>query len=137
MLNPRISTVVFPSRDLAAGVAAWTTVFGAGPAWVGDDFAVFRTDDIEIGLTAAQWIGEPLVMLATDDIEQTRAELIAAGATGLGEVADGSLAELGTAPITNGDPKTGIVDAPGARLAVVRLANGNHLGLRQATALAW
>jgi hypothetical protein len=76
-------------------------------------------------------------MLATDDIEASRAELIAAGATGLGEVADGSLAELGTATITNGDPETGIVDAPGARLAVVRLTNGNHLALRQATALAW
>ena len=117
--------------DLAAGIAAWRTVFGAEPVWAGPDFAAFRSNDLEIGLTAAQWIDEPLVMLETDDVERSRQELIDAGATGLGEVADGSLAELGTAPITHGDPKTGIVDAPGARMAVVRLANGNHLGLRQ------
>jgi catechol 2,3-dioxygenase-like lactoylglutathione lyase family enzyme len=136
-MNARIATVVFPARDLAAGIAAWRTVLGVEPAWVGDDFAVFRTGDLEIGLTAAQWIGEPLVMLATDDIDKDRRALIDAGATGLGEVADGSLAELGTAPIANGDPETGIVDAPGARLAVVRLANGNHVGLRQAQELRW
>jgi hypothetical protein len=136
-MDPRIATVVFPSRDLAAGIAAWSTVFGIGPAWVGEDYAAFRSGELEIGLTAAQWIGEPLVMLATDDIERSRRDLIHAGATGLGEVADGSLAELGTAPITNGDPETGIVEAPGARLAVVRLANGNHLGLRQAQQLNW
>ena len=38
------------------------------------------------------WVDEPLVFLDTGDIEQTRQELIGAGATGLGEVADGSLA---------------------------------------------
>src|SRR6185437_9082579 len=72
---------------------------------------------------------EPLVLLDTDDIEASRRALIEAGAVGLGEVADGSLAPLGTAPVTNGDPDTGIVDVPGARLAVVELANGNKLGL--------
>jgi len=130
-MAPSIATVVFPSPDLAAGIAAWRTVFGAEPVWAGADFAAFRDGELEIGLTAAQWIDEPLVMLETDDIERSRRELIDAGATGLGEIADGSMAELGTAPITNGDPKTGIVDVPGARMAVVRLANGNHLGLRQ------
>ena len=80
---------------------------------------------------------EPLLFLNTDDIEQTRQELVRSGATGLGEVADGSLAELGSAPITNGSAETGIVEVPGARLAVVRLANGNHLGLRQSMPVAW
>jgi hypothetical protein len=136
-MNLHIATVVFPARDLAAGIAAWRSVFGGDPAWTGDDFAAFRSGGLEIGLTAAQWIGEPLVMLATDDIERERHRLIGAGATGLGEVADGSLAPLGTAPVTNGDPVTGIVDAPGARLAVVRLADGSHLGLRQAQEMRW
>ncbi len=55
----------------------------------------------------------------------------------LGEVADGSLAEIGTAPITNGDPETGVVEVSGAKLAVVRLADRSHLGLRQALPVAW
>jgi hypothetical protein len=49
----------------------------------------------------------------------------------LAEIADGSLAVLGSAPVTNGDPETGIVDVPGFRLAVVELADGSKLGLRQ------
>ena len=73
----------------------------------------------------------------TDDIEQTRQELVDSGSTGLGEVADGSLAELGSAPITNGSAETGVVEVPGARLAVVRLANGNLLGLRQSVPVSW
>ena len=53
------------------------------------------------------------------------------------EVADGSLAELGTSDVANGDPATGIVDVPGGRLAVVRAADGNLLGLNQAVAMEW
>ena len=99
-------------------------------------FAVFKTADIEIGLTSLPWIDEPLVLLDTDDIEASRRALVGAGAIGLGEVADGSLAPLGTAPVTNGDPETGIVDVPGARLAVVELANGSKIGLRQSSSAA-
>jgi hypothetical protein len=135
-----IATVVFPAREFEAGVNAWTSVFGTGPTFSsggqqtapGDaDFAVFTTPDIEIGLTSLPWMDQPLVFFDADDIEQTRQRLIDSGATGLGEIADGSLAELGSAPITNGNPETGIVEVPGAKLAVVRLANGNVLGLRQ------
>jgi len=135
-----IATIVFPARDFVAGVSAWTSVFGTGPTFSSSgqqtapgeaDFAVFKTPDLEIGLTSLPWVDEPLVFLHTDDIEKTRQELIDAGATGLGEVADGSLAELGSAPITNGNAETGVVEVPGARLAVVRLADGNLLGLRQ------
>ena len=46
---------------------------------------------------------------------------------------DTPLAELGTAEVTNGDPETGIVDVPGGRLAVVRVPDGNYLGLSQRT----
>ena len=146
MGTPTIATVVFPAREFESGVKAWTSVFGAGPAFSSSgqqtppgeaDFAVFKTPDIEIALTSLPWVDGPLVFLDADDIEQTRQALIDSGATGLGEVADGSLAELGSAPITNGSPETGIVDVPGARLAVVRLADGNLLGLRQSVAGAW
>jgi hypothetical protein len=146
MRTPTIATVVFPARDFEAGVNAWTSVFGSGPAFSSSrqqtaageaDFAVFKTPDIEIGLTSLPWVDEPLLFLDTDDIEQTRQELVDSGAAGLGEVADGSLAELGSAPITNGSAETGIVEVPGARLAVVRLANGNLLGLRQSMPVSW
>ena len=135
-----IATIVFPARDFHQSVAAWSTVFGTGPAFSSDglekapgdaDFAVFKRDEIEIGLTSLPWVDEPLVLFSTDDIEASRQELIAAGATPLAEIADGSLAVLGTAPVTNGDPETGIVDVPGFRLAVVELADGSKLGLRQ------
>ena len=131
MNNPTIAAVVFPARDFNESVAAWSTVFGTGPTFSSDgiekapgdaDFAVFKSAETEIGLTSMPWVDEPLVLLSTDDIEASRQELIAAGAMPLGEIADGSLAVLGTAPITNGDPETGIVD-PGFRLAVVKLAD--------------
>ncbi|WP_250032892.1 VOC family protein [Paractinoplanes maris] len=142
MNTPVIATVVFPARDFQKSVDAWSTVFGTGPTFSSGgverapgeaDFAVFKTADIEVGLTSLPWTDAPLVLLDTADIEKTRGELIEAGAAvGLGEVADGSLAVLGTAPVTNGDPATGIVDVPGSRLAVVQLADGTKLGLRQA-----
>ena len=140
MNSPVIATVVFPARDFQASVDAWSTVFGTPPTFSSGgverapgeaDFAVFKTPAIEIGLTSLPWTDAPLVLLDTDDIEGSRRELIDAGASGLGEVAGGSLAVLGTAPVTNGDPATGIVDVPGARLAVVQLTDGTKLGLRQ------
>ena len=146
METPTIATVVFPARDFEAGVTSWTSVFGTGPAFSSSgeqtppgeaDFAVFKTPDIEISLTSLPWVDAPLIFLDTDDIEMTRQQLVDSGASGLGEVADGSLAELGTAPITNGSAETGVVEVPGARLAVVRLANGNLLGLRQSMPVAW
>ena len=137
MNDPEIATVVFPTRDLAAGIAAWSPVFPDGPTFAGEDFAAFKSDSIEIGLTALPWIDAPMVMLATDDIELTRGELIAGGAEPMAEIEGGGIAPLGSAPVTNGDPGTGIIDAPGARLAVIRLANGNVIGLRQALELTW
>ncbi len=136
-MTTSIATIVFPSRDLASGIAAWTTVFGAPPAFATDDFAVFKDGNTEIGLTALPWTDAPLLMLDVDDVNKARTKLVKAGATALGEIDGGGLADLGSAPVTNGDPKTGIVDMPGARLAVVRLANGNLLGLRQSVPMSW
>jgi hypothetical protein len=125
------ANVVFPALDLGAGVSAWTAMLGQEPAFVGDDFAVFSGDGVEVGLTAKPWVDQPLVFWKVDDVEAAHRELVARGAAPLGEVADGSLAELGTAEVTNGDPATGIVDVPGGRLAVVRAADGSLIGLTQ------
>lgn len=124
------ANVVFPARDLAAGVAAWSAILGREPAFVGEDFAAF-TGGVDVGLTALPWVDYPLVFWAVDDIEQAHRALVARGATPLGEIADGSLAELGGAEVTNGDPATGIVDVPGGRLAVVKAADGSLIGLTE------
>jgi catechol 2,3-dioxygenase-like lactoylglutathione lyase family enzyme len=125
------ANVVFPARDLAAGVASWTAMLGREPVFVGDDFAAFSGDGVDVGLTALPWVDHPLVFWRVDDVEETRRTLVERGATPLGEVAGGSLAELGTAEVTNGDPATGIVDVPGGRLAVLRAPDGSLIGLTQ------
>jgi hypothetical protein len=106
-------------------------MLGQDPAFVGDDFAVFSGDGVEVGLTALPWVDHPLVFWKVDDIEDSHRTLVARGATPLGETAAGSLAELGTAEVANGDPATGIVDVPGGRLAVLQAPDGNLIGLTQ------
>jgi catechol 2,3-dioxygenase-like lactoylglutathione lyase family enzyme len=130
MLNG-FDTVVFPTRDLQGSVAAWTELLGHGPVFAGDDFAAFDGDDVRFGLSALPWVDHPLVFWQVDDVEEAHRALVARGATPLGEVADGSLAPIGEAEVTNGDPETGIVDVPGGRLAVLRVPDGNLLGLTQ------
>jgi hypothetical protein len=126
--------VVYPARDLEAGVAAWKAILDRDPAFVGDDFAVFRGDDgVDIGLTALPWVDEPLVFWKVDDVAEAHRALVGRGATPLGEARDGSLAPIGDAEVTNGDPATGIVDVPGGRLAVLRAADGNLVGLTEET----
>src|SRR5690606_8627860 len=89
--------VVLPARDLPASIAAWTALLGRPPAFQSDDFAAFSGDGVELGLTAAPWMDHPLVFWTVEDIEQAHRTLVAAGATPMTEVADGSLAEVGTA----------------------------------------
>lgn len=125
------ANVVFPARDLDAGIAAWSAILGEEPAFRGPDFAAFSGDGVEVGLTAAPWVDHPLVFWKVDDVEAAHRALVAAGATPMAEIADGSLAELGSAEVTNGDPATGIVDVPGGRLAVLKAADGNLVGLHQ------
>lgn len=128
--------VVFPARNLAMSVDAWTAVLGQEPAFVGDDFAVFTGAGAEVGLSSAPWVDHPLVFWEVEEIEEAHRALVVAGAVPLGEIADGSLAEIGTADVTNGDATTGIVDVPGGRLGVLRAADGNLVGLHQAVPFA-
>src|SRR5688572_14608139 len=99
--------VVFPARDLPAAVTAWSALLGHAP-FVGEDFAAFTGNGVEIGLSSRPWVDHPLVFWRVDDIEQAHSTLVERGARALGEIADGSLADIGAATITNGDPATGI-----------------------------
>jgi catechol 2,3-dioxygenase-like lactoylglutathione lyase family enzyme len=125
------ANVVLPARDLDAAVEAWSALLGYPPVFVGDDFAAFAGNGVEIGVSSRPWVGYPLVFWRVADIEAAHRTLIERGARALGEVADGSLAEIGTAEIANGDPETGIVDVPGGRLAVLRAPDGNLIGLTE------
>lgn len=125
------ANVVYPTKDLAASVAAWRAVLDQDPAFTGDDFAVFTGQGAEVGLSSAPWVDHPLVFWKVEDIEEAHRQLVAAGARPMVEVADGSLAELGTAEVTNGDPDTGIVEMPGGKLAVLKAADGNLVAINQ------
>jgi hypothetical protein len=130
-----IRSVIFPTRDLQASVTAWTHVLGNAPAYQSPDFAVFPYDanGVEVGLSAAPLVDRPLVYWKVDDIEQAHRSLVASGAKAMGVIADGSVAELGTAPVTTGDPTTGIVDVPGRRIAALQLADGALIAILQET----
>ncbi|RJO72546.1 VOC family protein [Nocardia panacis] len=135
MSHPKgFANVVYPATDLDASVAAFTALLGAGPTFQGPDFAAF---DGGITLSSKPWVNHPLVFWTVDNLVETHAAMVAAGAAPLGEIADGSLAEIGTAEITHGDPATGIVDMPGSRLAVLRAADGNLIALNESVPMSW
>lgn len=133
----RIRAVIYPARDIAASTAAWRETLGSAPVWESPDYIAFAKGDVEIGLSRLPWFDHPLVFWHVDDLEKAHGELLTSGARAMGEVAGGSMAELGTAQITNGDPTTGIVEVPGRRLAVVRTFDGNLIGLMQDLPTAW
>lgn len=124
-----VANVVHPTKDLGASVAAWTTLLDEDPVFVGEDFAAFAASGVTFALSSAPWVPYPLVLWQVADLEGARNDLIARGAIPLGEIADGSLAEIGTAEITNGDPETGIVDVGSGKIAVLRAPDGNVIGI--------
>ena len=119
----------------AASVEAWTAVLGQEPAFVGEDSPYSRATDAEIGLSSAPWVEHPLIFWEVAEIEEAHRALVAAGAIP-GEIADGSLAEIGTADVTNGDPATGIVDVPGGASWRAQGGGRQLVGLHQAVPLA-
>ncbi|WP_242614591.1 VOC family protein [Actinomadura roseirufa] len=139
MASPnKVRAVVYPARDLPAATAAWKATLGTGPAWESPDYVGFMADNgVEVGLSRLPWFDHPLVFWSVENIEDAQRGLLASGAVALGEIADGSMAELGTAPITNGDAETGIVSVPGRRLAVVKNPDGTLIGLMQDLPTAW
>ena len=126
-----IRSIIFPTRDLQASITAWTQVLGKAPAYQTPDFAVFLDGANEVGLSQVPWVDHPLVFWKVEDIEEAHRALVASGAKAMGEIAGGSMAELGTAPVANGDPTTGIVDVPGRRIAALQVADGTLIGILQ------
>ncbi|MEV0248444.1 VOC family protein [Nocardia sp. NPDC050712] len=123
-----LTNVVYPAADLDASVAVFTELLGVDPVFRTEDYAMFA---IGIALSSKPWVHHPLPFWTVSDIAATHAALVAGGATAMGEIADGSLAEIGTAPVVNGDAVTGIVDMPGGRLAVLKAVDGNLIALNQ------
>ena len=128
-----IRSIIFPTRDLQASITAWSQVLGKAPAYQTPDFAVFNDGANEVGLSEAPLVDRPLVYWKVDDIEEAHQALVSTGAKAMGVIAGGSVAELGTAPVTNGDPTTGIFDVPGRRIAALQVADGTVIGLLQET----
>ena len=122
---------------MRASITSWASLLGAEPFYQTPDFATFFAGEIEIGLSRLPWVEYPLVFWAVEDIAAAHRGLIAAGMRAMGEVAGGSLAVIGLAPITNGDPLTGVVTVPGRRLAVLKAADGALFGILQDLPVAW
>ncbi|MGC0422990.1 VOC family protein [Embleya sp. AB8] len=132
-----VRAVVYPARDMPAAVAAWTATLGYGPAWESPDYTSFTDGVFEVGLSRLPWFKHPLVFWRVTDIEAAWRELTTSGATALGEVTGGGMAELPIAEVVNGDTKTGIVTMPGRKLAVLKAADGSLIGLMEDTPASW
>jgi catechol 2,3-dioxygenase-like lactoylglutathione lyase family enzyme len=129
-----VHLVVYPARDLAAGIAAWTAVLGREPVYQNADYAAYAdgtAGGVEIGLTRLPWAEHPLVFFRVEDIEKAHSGLVASGATALAQDSEGVLHPAAATP------SAGIVDVPGRRLAVLRAADGNLVGIAQNVPVSW
>ena len=86
-----VHLVVYPARDLAAGIAAWTAVLGREPVYQNADYATFADGGVEIGLSRLPWVDYPLVFFKAEDVEKAHGALVASGATAMVQDADGVL----------------------------------------------
>ena len=128
----RIDSIVFPARDLDASISFWSTALGREPDIRTADFCSFTTDTVSIGLTRQPWVEEPVVFWQTDDIAAAHRILSGLGSAALAEIDDGSLAVVGHRRMVEGvDPQTGVVDVPGAKLAVLRAPDSTLVALNQ------
>ncbi|MYW03872.1 VOC family protein [Streptomyces sp. SID3343] len=126
-----VHLVVYPARDLEAGIAAWSATLGREPAYRNADYATFTDGGVEIGLSRLPWVDHPLVFFKVDDVEKAHGALVASGATAL--VQDGE----GVLHPGDGAASSGIVDVPGRRLAVLKAADGNLVGIAQDVPVSW
>lgn len=137
LLN-RLQSVVYPARDLPASRRFWATALGREPTFETEDYASFDIDGQELALSRLPWVDEPLVFWSVTDLVATHRALTQAGARTMVQVADGSLAEQGTATAVAGvDSATGAVEVPGGLLAVLRTPGGDLVGLHQQVEGSW
>jgi predicted enzyme related to lactoylglutathione lyase len=107
-MSPTIRSLVIPVSDLDAAKAVYTALLGAPhtdqPYYVGYDVNGF-----EVSLAPGEAVEGPVAYADVEDLDETRAALLAAGATE-----------------RNAPRKV----APEARVCVLADADGNPIGLR-------
>ncbi len=122
-----IRTIVYPASDLEASIAAWSKIMGK-PVYKNKDFATFVGEDgIDIRLNRIAWADQPITFWEVEDIEAACSEMVASGAAAMHESEHGGLDEIATAA----SPAAGVVNKPGRKLAIFRLADSNFIGLLQ------
>jgi predicted enzyme related to lactoylglutathione lyase len=110
-----IKLIVYSVKDLTAAKTVFGTFLGAEPYVDGTYYVGYRVGELEIGLdpnAQAQGFATPIAYVDTGDIQNSLKSLVEAGAEVVQDVMD-----------------------VGGGLLVARLkdADGNFLGLRQAT----
>jgi hypothetical protein len=130
MLNlKRIRTIVYPAPDLKSSMQAWSKVLG-DPVYKNKDFVTFLNEDgIDIRLSRLPWTDHPVTFWEVDDIKATYAEMLQGGATAMSEKENGELEEV--TQQTGADGGAGIINKPGRKLAILKLADGSLIGLLQ------
>lgn len=84
-------SLIFPSNDLDADKAFWTTALGVEPYFDEPFYVGFTVDGREVGLdphAAAEGLSYPVSYWTTTDIQATRGALIARGAFAHTDVKD-------------------------------------------------
>lgn len=135
-----IASIVYPARNLNQGIDTWASLLGKDPTWQNENFASFNIENMDISLSRLPWVDYPLIFWKVEDIEKAHSYFITNGAKAMVEIADGSLVEIGKGKAVEGNnhnPDTGVVDMPGARLAVLKAADGNLFALTQEVPFDW
>jgi hypothetical protein len=102
-MHPSPKTYIVPVTDLAAAQAAYTALLGspttAEPWYVG-----WAADGQNLGLDPSGRHTVPTPYWHVDDVASTRADLLAAGATGVQDVQDVGGGRLTTVLLVDGHP---------------------------------
>ncbi len=74
--------IELPTRDLAASLVFFDTVFGMKMTGFGPTYACTLTGDVDLGLQAdpSEWTKAPLPVVEVNDLEATLSAVTAAGA---------------------------------------------------------
>lgn len=113
-MSPRLSSIIHPAPDMDAAKALFGALLGKGPDIDRPYYAAFDVDGVQVGLDPSggpERVDGPVAYYDVDDLDATIATLTAAGARVAAEPTD---------------------VGGGARIAVLRDAGGNPIGLRSA-----
>jgi len=107
-MSPTIRSLVIPVSDVDAAKAVYTALLG-DPHTDQSYYVGYNVDGFEVGLAPGDVSGGPVAYADVEDLDETRASLLAAGAT-------------------ERDAPRKV--APEARVCVLADADGNPIGLR-------